>query len=879
MPLVFPIIPAADESLAGFVVRAAAENFLRSPLSELREIDIRTAKLGSLCCRSPSLAHRIATWAGTKDVEGVQRMFHPLIDGRAGWIDFFGEPLRALYRQVGRRRVAPAALKMGDYARATWSLNVFSFDLPSKEKLIDSCPQCKRALGWTRTYGVAYCDYCSRPEAVGEFTFHYPGLDLRDFPQPKIEVDDEEALDFLTGLIDPSPERKARARKLVPELWSELGNGDLFEVGITFAGMLNVDHWDNRQSVRRKSKAGEGWDWLTPRMLAIGARALMGGQPGFEAFGDIVRHEVADRPRERRYGKWAEIGPLSIIEPSLCDTAKAILRRAIDAYVTARRDPDMQPLQSLAEKHGIDRRGLKALADSGLLRTSKTSGVKRGPVLMSAKALEPLIAKIQASISGMRAAPMVGVHVMHLDGLTKLGLLERVEGPVLKLLKSETYYTRASVKKLVVAIKTQVKSRRPQDCVRLRVALRARNVRTVPWPGIVRAILDGRLEVFGMPSDRSRRSLADRLAVRHAAELSDLVAKELGGTPRQAADWIGNATAAEILGVSEVVVWRLAKVGVLRKHPDAPLYSHFKRSEVEHFNGQMIFTPEIVRAGSFRTYREASTWLQQQGIVPRFELKQGGWKVYRRVEVETRLKRRVETLPPNPVPPPRPKGPRHAPDSPQGRLAAALESTDDFRVGYATAAKILGSTIFAVQKLAANEYLHADGKIAPFARSEVESLAKRIIFVPEIMMLSGYESHVGVMNWLNNAGIEPLLWLKVGGVPVFARAVVEEHVARPEFSRGAHPRWIKRKLLDMVDRGRSVHQASIACGVSYATAKTWARQEQSRTVRAGRGEYPLSVKHKLLDMVDRGSTARDASVACGVIYRTALRWTRNGSNP
>jgi hypothetical protein len=55
-------------------------------------------------------------------------------------------------------------------------------------------------------------------ESDVQFTWYYPGLDLRDFPQPKIQVDDEEALDFLTGLIDPSPVRKERSRRLVPEM-------------------------------------------------------------------------------------------------------------------------------------------------------------------------------------------------------------------------------------------------------------------------------------------------------------------------------------------------------------------------------------------------------------------------------------------------------------------------------------------------------------------------------------------------------------------------------------------------------------------------------------------------------------------------------------
>jgi hypothetical protein len=50
--------------------------------------------------------------------------------------------------------------------------------------------------------------------------------------------------------------------------------------------------------------------------------------------------------------------------------------------------------------------------------------------------------------------------------------------------------------------------------------------------------------------------------------------------------------------------------------------------------------------------------------------------------------------------------------------------------------------------------------------------------------------------------------------------------ARAELVNGNHPRWIKRKLLNMVKRGSSVHQASIACGVSYPSAKKWASSER-----------------------------------------------------
>lgn len=513
------------------------------------------------------------------------------------------------------------------------------------------------------------------------------------------------------------------------------------------------------------------------------------------------------------------------------------------------------------------------MADAGLVPTSKTEGVKR--VLMSARALEPLIAQMESVISSKRAAHIVGVHVMHLPELEKRGLLQLVIGPVLKLMNSdESYYTRASVEALTRRIAESVKRTAPPDCVRLRVALRACNAGSVPWAGIVQAILEDRFEVFDIKSHRSKRGLADRLAVRDKECLSSVIAQELAGRPTSIS-WIGNAAASEILGVNEMVVWKLMKLGVLEKHGDAPLYSHFKRDEVKRVRDQMIFTSEIRLTGGFKTYREASGWLRDLGIQPHFELKRGGWKAYSRAEVEAELKLRIDALPPKPVPQPRPSGRWHEPNSPAGKLAAQQELLDVSRIGYATAAAILGSSTYGVQMLAANGHLKARRGTTPFHRTEVDALAKRIVFISEIMKLSGYVSHEGVMNWLKNAGIAPLFWLKKGGVPVFERAVIEKQVARAEFVRGAHPRWIKLKLLDVVARGNSVHHASITCGVSYATAKRWASTEATPdTVRKGRGCYPPSTKRKLLDMVERGRTIREVAISCSVNYKTAQRWKK-----
>ena len=334
---------------------------------------------------------------------------------------------------------------------------------------------------------------------------------------------------------------------------------------------------------------------------------------------------------------------------------------------------------------------------------------------------------------------------------SKRGLLTPIEGPVLKLMKSESYFTRSSVETLTQRIADRIKREAPPDCTRLRVALRACDVRTAPWAGIVQAILEGRLEVFAMKSDKSRHSLADRLAVRDAADLSSLMAQEVSGKPSPAAEWIGNATASEILGVNGTVVWRLTKVGALKKQAEAPLYSHFKRSEVERLNDQMIFTPEMVQAGHFRTYREASTGCGGD-VVPTSNSSGGGWstradevelkRARRRVATETRAAAGPEVLGTDRIA--------------QGKLAAKQELSDASRIGYRRRLPF-SAAVFAVQKLAANGHLKARGGTTPFHRTEVEALAKRIVFVPEIMRLSGYVSHVGVTNWLKNVGIERVL--------------------------------------------------------------------------------------------------------------------------
>ena len=188
----------------------------------LVQAGLERVKPEAVAMREPDAVDELARVLGT-DREGLVPLFHPT-NGR-GTIDFFGVTIRAIHRESKLRRVSPRALKLSPHVRAVWHLRPFSFDPATKERLLSECPVCSKPLGFSVTKGVAFCDHCVAPGRFGEL---WPSVDLRDFPQPLVEVEDLEALDFVTGLVDPEP---AVRRVFKPALHGDLAafdRGELF---------------------------------------------------------------------------------------------------------------------------------------------------------------------------------------------------------------------------------------------------------------------------------------------------------------------------------------------------------------------------------------------------------------------------------------------------------------------------------------------------------------------------------------------------------------------------------------------------------------------------------------------------------------------------
>lgn len=247
-----PVKPRGGEGLADIIYRAVSINGYKKVGELLGSGRFSHSAFAVNNRHLPDLADILGTPTGDQDLAPLR---YPRRPGEPGRIDFFQASLPS--RQLtGRRRVSPLALRVSPHSKAIWHLTALTFDPQNYELLVDKCPACETELNFIYTSGICHCHRCG------------PSVDLRDFQQPKISVSDKEALDFVTGLVDPE---RAGGKNAVASLHPDLRNenaGHIFSLCILIAGA--IDH-QQRQSGRRII-AGTA---ATPESLASAGRAVL----------------------------------------------------------------------------------------------------------------------------------------------------------------------------------------------------------------------------------------------------------------------------------------------------------------------------------------------------------------------------------------------------------------------------------------------------------------------------------------------------------------------------------------------------------------------------------------------------------------------------
>lgn len=265
--LALPVDLEAGEHLRDAAFRAVSRNGFSNSAVVLKLAKSNSFKsLASLHGAAADDIGRLIDVLGIrKDADAVKQFLTATPGCSRDWVEFFGVNLRRGHL-TSRRRVSPTVLRKHGTQKAMWSLQPLGFDVATKEELLDHCPVCKCELGWSGNFGVNYCDSCARPGQAA--------IDLRDFPQPLADIQDEEAVQFFSDLVDPEAAHRRSKLELHPEL-TQLGRGDLFQLAIQIAGRLD--------------KTPPGWvDCLTVSSIGRAGRAIMEWPNGFDLLAESL---------------------------------------------------------------------------------------------------------------------------------------------------------------------------------------------------------------------------------------------------------------------------------------------------------------------------------------------------------------------------------------------------------------------------------------------------------------------------------------------------------------------------------------------------------------------------------------------------------------
>jgi hypothetical protein len=307
LPVPTALLPG--EGLRDAVLRAVERNGFRDST-----IAIELAKTRSFRTTA-GIAHgtrddidRLVDILGVrKTAETTHQMLSQAPASGRDWVSFFGVNVRRGHFS-GARRVSPRSLRTHGHQKAIWSLKPIGFDPETRERLLDRCPICRRRLGWSRTYGVTHCDHCVLADG------HQGAVDLRDFPQPLVEVDDEQGLRFVTHLIDPERLDRLAHTPLHGDL-ADRSRGELFQFAVQLAGV-----WQ-----RAEKNPGVA---LEPSSLAVAGRAILGWP---DAFDKLVTVVSGDGPAEPDQGS-ALIRQLQF-DPLLVPGLRQVLKRRFDHHL------------------------------------------------------------------------------------------------------------------------------------------------------------------------------------------------------------------------------------------------------------------------------------------------------------------------------------------------------------------------------------------------------------------------------------------------------------------------------------------------------------------------------------------------------------------
>jgi excisionase family DNA binding protein len=634
-PLVIPVSAKAGEGLPELVLRAASENGYTATSTVLLVSGFSGRYAAGIATNAVGHEQALATTLGVEGgKETIVSLTYRPDEGRPGWQEFFGTPIRVAHREVFRRRVSPLALRQSNHGRAIWSVKVFSFDPATKEKLLDKCPECGAWLGYGHSYGVSSCGKCLHEDSDG---FIRGKIDLRDYPQPIVEVDDMEALDFVTGLIDPNPEVRSSFLPKLPMVFRGYSRGAIFEFAVALACAITADPAKVTAFLPRPAARHE-YSRFTPEVLALAGRTILSWPKGFDRLASMARGN-ADL-RKGHFGIKKELGALLAlrldphIESGLREESRTAIeqdmRRTATGHTMVRRKEnlfreDLLTMEQASKRLGVTRKTLRRLVCEGTISSHRAGTAEKAPVLVLRTEIDAVLEAKCGFVSAGSLSKRIGFPIMVLQSLATAGFLqEKADPPGLPL---GLYYLEASVGAMLEQLSCHAHPISAQSGLLdlRRAALLAGSPGKNPWPGIVSGVFEGQLKLFSTASGKALREryFLAKAAVPYISEAALPWSKSADRAPLMRSD-IGF-----LLDLPTPSVYALIQDGILSRRPSL--------DEVQSFHDVFVMSNEAARLLHGRREdledSDAASILSFSGLEPVYTTTYKKRRVWRRSDV------------------------------------------------------------------------------------------------------------------------------------------------------------------------------------------------------------------------------------------------------
>ncbi|MDB5531495.1 MAG: hypothetical protein JWR51_4598 [Devosia sp.] len=639
MTLVRKVSPYPDESLPGLIARAAGTNVYRRAFDVLMQAGIGELRPEYIASRDAGIAERLADVLGTT-AELLEPLFHGTASADAD-IEFFGARLRVIHRESKIRRVSPRALAKAPYIRAVWHLRPLGFDPSTRERLLSACPVCGTPLGFTHTRGVAFCDSCEGTDDIG---LPIPTVDLRDFPQPLVEVTDMAALDFVTGLVDPSPDVRDRFAPMLHDDIASVARGDLFEMVLAIASALEKNADPAYVPASEKAHRA-GTREVDPDHLAAAGRALLNWPDGFVELAMASRAGAASRPLQ--WGVLKEIGAIGNLTrdphvPSEVITAfDAGIReyfaksKPIDGIIRrsdVRTDSDLIGAKRLRELAQVGFPIITKLADHPDVRTIRQDSDERAPILFSIKQMDYVLGDYKDLETEGVVGTRLGIPPDGLRDLERAGYLRRVKGVPSEIAAPDIYYSRQQTDDICDITKGGLALRpKPAGFIPLSEAMLMFPAGRRPWLAVLEEIWEGRIEaVFHR---RVSKSLLAAISVRDMESRRGNVLRRMSNQDPHDVGSVTTASANLMLGNYDYPSFTALLKAELLSLDDGGRVPY---AQVIELAGRFIFANEAgVRSG--RGTGQVRDWLATHVVAPEYDLGVKNGLLFDRANVEPLL--------------------------------------------------------------------------------------------------------------------------------------------------------------------------------------------------------------------------------------------------